>query len=123
MSPSSNNRMSGIPYRSIAIRCGPIPNAHPVYFSESTLQFSSTAGCTIPHPRISIQPVPLHAGQPLPWQSWHSTSISAEGSVNGKNDGRNRVLVVGPKNRCAKWISVALRSTNEIPSSTASPST
>ena len=39
--------------------------------------------------------MPLHAGQPLPWQSWHSTSISADGSVNGKNDGRNRVLVVG----------------------------
>ena len=66
--------------------------------------------------------MPLHAGQPLPWQSWHSTSISADGSVNGKNDGRNRVFVVGPKNRWAKWISVALRSTNEIPSSTASAS-
>ena len=76
----------------------------------------------MPQPRISIHPVPLHAGQPLPWQSWHSTSISADGSVKGKNDGRNRVRVLGEKNRWAKWISVALRSTNEIPSSTASPS-
>jgi hypothetical protein len=42
--------------------------------------------------------------------------------VKGKNEGRNRVLVLGEKNRWAKWISVALRSTNEIPSSTASPS-
>ena len=42
--------------------------------------------------------------------------------MNGKNDGRNRVFVVGEKNRRAKWVSVALRSTNEIPSSTASPS-
>ena len=76
----------------------------------------------MPQPRISIQPVPLHAGQPLPWQSWHSTSISADGSVNGKKHGRKRVCVVGAKKRCAKWISVALRSTKEIPSSTASPS-
>ena len=76
----------------------------------------------MPQPRISIQPVPLHAGQPLPWQSWHSTSISAEGSVNGKKEGRNRTLVVGEKNRWAKWVSVALRSTKVMPSSTASPS-
>ncbi len=76
----------------------------------------------MPQPRISIQPVPLQAGQPVPWHSWHSTSISAEGSVNGKKEGRNRTLVVGVKNRCAKWTNVAFRSTNEIPSSTASPS-
>ena len=42
--------------------------------------------------------------------------------MNGKNEGRNRIFVDGEKNRRAKWISVALRSTNEIPSSTASPS-
>ena len=40
----------------------------------------------------------------------------------GKNEGRNRVFVAAEKNRWAKWVSVALRSTKEIPSSTASPS-
>ena len=83
--------------RSAASRCDAGPCRRPSRCSapDRALQFSSTAGCTMPQPRISIQPVPLHAGQPLPWQSWHSTSISADGSVNGKNDGRNRVLVAG----------------------------
>src|SRR5207245_2327314 len=83
MSLSKNSRMSGMPYRSIAIRSGPMPHANPVYFSLSTLQFSSTAGCTMPEPRISIQPVPLQAAQPEPPppQIWHCTSISADGSA------------------------------------------
>ena len=41
--------------RDIAIRAGPIPNAHPEYRSLSSPAASSTAGCTRPHPMISIQ--------------------------------------------------------------------
>src|SRR5438034_6324684 len=49
----------------------------------------------MPEPRISIQPVCLQVAQPspVPPQIWHCTSISADGSVNGKNDGRNRTRV------------------------------
>src|SRR5213596_3556470 len=76
----------------------------------------------MPEPRISIQPVCLHVGQPVPPQIWHCTSISAEGSVKGKNDGRNRTRVSALKKRRAKVASVALKSTKLIPSSTARPS-
>jgi hypothetical protein len=76
----------------------------------------------MPHPRISIQPVPLHAAQPVPPQTPHRTSISADGSVKGKNDGRNRTARSGPNSRWAKWVRVAFRSTKPIPSSTASAS-
>ena len=71
----------------------------------------------MPEPRISIQPVPLHAGHPMPPQTPHCTSISADGSVNGKNDGRKRVRDA-PKKRSANRFSVALRSTKLMPSST-----
>src|SRR5947199_10248293 len=81
-------------------------------------QFSSTAGCTMPEPRISIQPVCLHVAHPTPLQIWHCTSISADGSVNGKNDGRNRTRVSGVKNLRANVAKVALKSTKLIPSST-----
>src|SRR6266550_3877029 len=119
---SKNSRISGMPWRSIAMRSGPMPHAKPVYFSLSTLQFSSTAGWTMPEPRISIQPVCLQAAQPEPPQIWHCTSISADGSVNGKYDGRNRTLVVGEKMRRTNVASVALKSTNVMPSSTTRPS-
>ena len=66
------------------------------------LTASKTAGCTIPEPMISIQPVRLQAEQPDPSQMKQLTSTSAEGSVNGKYDGRNRVRVVGPKKRDTK---------------------
>src|SRR6266540_718105 len=65
---SKNNRISGMPWRSIAMRSGPMPHAKPVYFSLSSLQFSRTAGWTIPEPRISIQPVCLQAAHPEPPQ-------------------------------------------------------
>ena len=74
-----------------------MPNAQPVYRSLSMPAASSTLGCTMPEPRISIQPVPLHAGHPRPPQMPHCTSISADGSVNGKYDGRKRVRDA-PKN-------------------------
>ena len=76
----------------------------------------------MPDPRISIQPVPLQTEQPEPWHTPHSMSISADGSVNGKKLGRNRDLPE-PKKRCANRLSVALRSTKLMPSSTHSPST
>src|SRR3569833_3241887 len=75
----------------------------------------------MPQPRISTQPVCLHVAQPAPLQMRHATSISALGSVNGKKLGRKRVFV-SPKNLFAKFASVALRTTKEIPSSTAIPS-
>src|SRR2546427_12067259 len=92
---SNSSRMSGIPWRVIAMRSGPMPHANPVYRSLSTPQFSSTAGCTMPEPRISIHPVCLQVAQPpppppLPPPIWHCTSLSAAGSVNGENDGPNR---------------------------------
>ena len=50
-----------------------------------------TFGSTIPAPRISIQPVPLHSGSrpppssvPLPPQAKQETSTWTLGSVNGK---------------------------------------
>src|SRR6266571_4400544 len=86
-------------------------------------QFSSTAGCTIPEPRISIHPVCLHVGHPAPWHTEQLTCMSADGSVNGKYDGENRVAVCGPKKLRANAERVALRSTNVTPSSTTSPST
>src|SRR2546426_7250377 len=78
----------------------------------------------MPEPRISIQPVCLQVAQPppVPPQIWHCTSISADGSVNGKNDGRNRTRVSAVKKRRANVASVALKSTNVMPSSTARPS-
>src|SRR5687768_3991383 len=66
MSESYSRRMSGSRYRSIAMRAGPIPNAQPVYFSASTPQAVSTLGWTMPEPRISIHPVFLQPGHPLP---------------------------------------------------------
>lgn len=45
---------------------------------------SRTFGSTIPHPKISTQPVCLQKGQPFPPQILQLISISALGSVNGK---------------------------------------
>ena len=41
-------------------------------------------GSTMPQPRISTQPVCLQRLQPAPPQMLQETSISADGSVNGK---------------------------------------
>src|SRR6266853_1013475 len=86
-------------------------------------QFSSTAGWTMPDPRISIQPDCLQVGQPAPRHTEQVTCMSADGSVNGKYDGEKRVAVCGPKNWRANADSVAFRSTNVTPSSTTNPST
>ena len=52
----------------------------------------STVGCTTPAPETSSQPVCLQTRQPAPLQNTHSMSTSADGSVNGKYDGRSRIL-------------------------------
>src|ERR1700687_5112475 len=97
--------MSSTPYFRIAIRSAPIPNANPdTFFGSYPLCFtnSNTFGSTMPHPRISIQPVVLQGRQgslprfPLPPQMKQLTIISALGSVNGKNDGRNCVFTLDP---------------------------
>ena len=77
----------------------------------------------MPAPPISIQPVPLHVRQPLPPQVPCVKSISADGSVNGKNDGRRRTPISSPKKRRAKCKSTPFRSAKVTPSSTHSPST
>ena len=70
----------------------------------------------MPQPPHSIQPAP-------PFFCGNHRSISALGSVNGKNDGRRRVRASGPKIACAKWSSVPLRLAIVRPLSTARPST
>ena len=76
----------------------------------------------MPEPRISSQPS-LHTRQPTPPHRKQTTSASAEGSVNGKNEGRNRSRERGPNICCANSSSVALRSAMVTCRSTASPST
>ena len=58
---------------------------------------------------------PLHTKQ--------STSTSADGSVNGKYDGRSRVTTSAPNISAAKWSSVPFRCAIVMPRSTTSPST
>src|SRR2546430_17732142 len=101
----------------MAMRAGPMPQAKPEYRSLETPQFSSTAGCTIPDPRISIQPVCLQVAQPEPRQIWHCTAISADGSVNGKNDGRNRTRASAVDKRAAEGGQVGVKSAEPVPSS------
>src|SRR5690606_22724789 len=81
---SENKRRSFISYLRLVIRSIPIPKANPLYFLLSIPQFSNTFGSTIPHPKISTHPLPLHMVQPSPLQIEQEISISAEGSVNGK---------------------------------------
>ena len=77
----------------------------------------------MPQPRISIQPVPLQAGQPLPVAELALDVHLGRGLGEREERGPEaRPRSSGEKNRWAKWVSVALRSTNEMPSSTARPS-
>ena len=69
-------------------------------------------------------PQPPHSTQPAPpFFSGNHTSISADGSVNGKNDGRSRVVDSGPNIARAKWSSVPFRCAMDRCRSMASPST
>src|SRR5207237_950368 len=101
-----------------AMRSIPTPKANPEYFSGSILTPAKTLGFTIPAPKSSIHPECLQVGQPAPLQIQQETSIWAEGSVNGKKEGRKRVFTVGAKKSWAKRAKVPFKSANEIPSST-----
>ena len=65
------------------MRSRPIPNAYPWCRSDRARRRGATVGCTIPAPRIVIQPVRLQAGQPDPPQTRQATSNATDGSVNG----------------------------------------
>ena len=109
-------------YLSSAMRSTPMPNANPEYFLESMPHMSSTFGLTMPAPSTSIQPVPLHIRQPSPWQFAQVRSTSADGSVNGKNDGRKRVRMPSPYIWRANSSSVPFRSPMVMFSSMTRPS-
>ena len=64
----------------------------------------------MPEPRISSHPVALQMRQPAPLQPKQRTSTSAEGSVNGKKDGRKRIRLSAPNSSRANSSSVPLRS-------------
>ena len=91
--PRRTARRSGMPYFSMAMRSIPMPQAKPWYSSGSSPQLRSTFGCTMPQPRISSQSSPSpKRTSPLSRRHWMSTS--SDGSVNGKNDGRKRILTL-----------------------------
>ena len=56
----------------------------------------------MPQPEISSQPVCLQMRQPAPSQNTQDMSTSADGSVNGKYDGRSRIFRSRSKNACTK---------------------
>ena len=64
----------------------------------------------MPQPSSSIHPDCLHLRQPLPPQKMQLICTSALGSVNGKNDGKNRVLTAEPNSAFMAWSSVPFRS-------------
>ena len=76
----------------------------------------NTFGLTMPQPPHSTQPGP-------PFLFGNQTSTSADGSVNGKKCGRNRVRAVGPNSERANASSVPRRWAIVSPRSTARPST
>ena len=77
----------------------------------------------MPQPRISTQPVCLQNPQPLPPQMKHEMSISADGSVKGKYEGRRRILVSAPNISRAKLSSTCFKSVNDTFLSIYRPST
>ena len=85
------SRMSAALLRNIRLRSTPMPKANPEYTSASMPQAVKTRGLTTPQPPHSIQPSLEHVRHGLagsltlaPWQTKHSRSSSALGSVNGK---------------------------------------
>ena len=119
---SKYRRRSPTPYLSIAIRSIPIPNANPENSFGSILLYFKTFGSTIPQPIISNHPVPLHTPQPLPPHIEHETSTSADGSVNGKYDGRIRICACSPKSSLANYSSDCFMSANDTLRSIYKPS-
>src|SRR5690349_10500909 len=102
--------MSSIPYLIIAMRSIPNPKANPCHRGYSIPTLAKTFGFINPQPPISIHPELLHILQPLPLQMGHVQSTSAEGSVNGKKLGRNRVFKLLPKNSFTKKLIVPFKS-------------
>src|SRR5699024_546137 len=114
--------ISSIPYLSIAIRSGPIPNANPLYIFGSYPAIDSTSGCTIPAPKISIQPDCLQTEHPDPEQTLQDISISTDGSVKGKKLGRKRISRSLPKIAFANVSKVPFKSLIRTSLSTYNPS-
>ena len=83
---------------------------------------SSTLGFTIPAPKSSSMPVPLHTEQPFPWQDGQETSTSILGSVKGKKDGLNLIVVSSPNNLFIRIVNIDFKSAIETFSSITSPS-
>ena len=63
----------------------------------------------MPQPATSSQPVCLQTRQPCPPHSTHWMSTSADGSVNGKYEGRSRIVSSRSKNASMNWCSTAFR--------------
>src|SRR6185437_3404722 len=127
-SPEYSRPISLMPYFIIAIRSTPMPKAKPEIFFGSYAGClprtnSNTVGFTMPQPSNSIQPECLHLRQPLPPQKMQLICTSALGSVNGKNEGKNRVLTDEPNSAFIAWSSVPFRSLKVTLASTQSPST
>src|SRR4051794_30196328 len=122
MSLSKNVLIGSTPYRSIGMRSSPKPNANPEYSSGSIPTLRKTFGSTIPQPPSSIHPVLEQTRQPAPSQKTQVIENSADGSVNGKNDGSRREFSFFPKYALVNASSVPARSPNVMPRSTASPS-
>ena len=85
-----SSRMSSTPWRISARRSMPKPKAKPDHSSGSSPRRANTLGCTMPQPPSSSQPVWPQVRQPAPSQKMQLMSYSADGSVNGKYDGRRR---------------------------------
>src|SRR5690606_20482745 len=128
-SPSTMSCMSLTPWANISVRSMPRPKAQPLYRSVSTPAATSTRGVTTPQPPISIHPSEQQVRQEAsglpteaPRHTKHSMSTSAEGSVNGKYDGRMRVRSPSPNIRSTNNWMAPRRCASVIPSSTTSPS-
>src|SRR5699024_4310656 len=91
-------------------RSGPIPNANPLYIFGSYPAIDSTSGCTIPAPKISIQPDCLQTEHPDPQQTLQDISISTDVSVKGKKLGRKRISRSLPRIAFANVSKVTCRS-------------
>ncbi len=118
-----NIRISSIPYRIIARRLSPNPNANPEYFSVSTPPSLRTFGCMRPAPMNSIHPDFLHTLHPDHSQNGHEKSTSTPGSTNGKNPGRILMDTSFPKRSLSMVSIVYLRLARDIFSPTTIPST
>src|SRR6185295_4015393 len=96
----------------------PKPNANPVNSSGSMLTARNTLGSTMPAPPSSTHPVREHTVQPAPSQNTQVIENSTDGSVNGKYDGLNRALMLGPNSAWMNASTVPSRSPSVMPRST-----